>query len=148
MRAQHLGQRGPRDDAVLDDVVGADPADRGERGLAALPEQRPLGVVGGDPDLERAGLLGTARSTWANCALHLGRRPVQLDDEHRAGAVRVAAVHGRLGRLDRQRVHHLDRGRDDAGGDDRRDRRARPSSVAAKAASSVCTASGAGSAAP
>ena len=52
--AQHLGQRGPRDHAVLHDVVGADPADRGERRLAALPEQRPLGVVGGDPDLERA----------------------------------------------------------------------------------------------
>ena len=123
---QHLGQRGPRDHAVLDDVVGADPADRGERGLAALPEQRPLGVVGGDPDLERAGLRGTAGSTCGELSVHLGRRAVQLDDQHRAGALRVAAVHRGLGRLDGQRVHHLDGGRDHAGGDDRRDRLRRP----------------------
>ena len=113
MRAQHLRQRGPRDHAVLDDVVGADPADRGEGRLAALPEQRPLGVVGGDPDLERAVRRRQCRSTCSNWS-RPRPRPVQLDDQHRAGALGVAAVHRRLGRLDRQRVHHLDRGRDDA----------------------------------
>ena len=54
--------------------------------------------------------------------LDLDRGAVELDDQHRAGAVGVVAVHGRLGGLDRQRVHHLDRGRHDAGGDDRRGR--------------------------
>ena len=51
---EHLGQRGARDDAVLDDVVGADPAHRGERGLAALPDQRAVGGVGGQALLEGA----------------------------------------------------------------------------------------------
>ena len=111
MRAQHLRQRGARDHAVLDDVVGADPADRGERGLAPLPDQRPLGVVGGDPDLERAVVpaepldLGrTARSTSA-------AGPSSSTMSTAPGAGRVAAVHGRLGGLDGQRVHHLDRRR-------------------------------------
>ena len=83
---QHLGQRRPRDHAVLDDVVGADPADRGERGLAALPEQRPLGLVGGDPDLEGAGRAAVLLDL-GELRLHLGRRTVELDDQHRAGAV-------------------------------------------------------------
>ena len=60
-----------------------------------------------------------SRSTSAySCSTSTGGA-VELDDEHRAGAVGVVAVHGRLGRLDRERVHHLDRGRHDAGGDDR-----------------------------
>ena len=56
--------------------------------------------------------------------LDLGGRPVQLDDQHRAGALGVAALHGRLGGLDRQRVHHLDRRGHDPGADDGRHRAA------------------------
>ncbi len=52
--------------------------------------------------------------------LDLDRGAVELDDEHRAGAVGVVAVHRRLGGLDRERVHHLDRRGHDAGRDDRR----------------------------
>src|SRR5690606_42031164 len=54
--AQHLRQRGARDDAVLHEVVGADPAHRGEGGLAALPDEGPLGVV-----LRHPGLGGAVR---------------------------------------------------------------------------------------
>jgi hypothetical protein len=77
---------------------------------------------------------GEIRPTAANADLPaqpldgLGRlgdldpRPVQLDDQHGAGTGRVAAAHGRLGGLDRQPVHHLDRGRQHPGGDHRGDR--------------------------
>ena len=117
-RPEHLGQRGPRDDAVLDDVVGADPADRRERRLAALPDQRPVGRVGGEPLLEGAVLVAQPLDLGV-LLLDLDRGAVELDDEHGAGTVGVVAVHRRLGGLDRERVHHLDRGRHDAGGDDR-----------------------------
>ena len=52
---------------------------------------------------------------------HLGIRPVELDDQHGVGR-RKAGMHGRFGGLNRQRVHHLDRGRNDARADDVRDR--------------------------
>ena len=57
-------------------------------------------------------------STWSD-------GPVELDDQHRAAAGRVAGVDGRLGRLDRDRVHHLDRRRQDPGRDRARHRCAR-----------------------
>ena len=123
-RPQHLGQRGARDHAVLHDVVRADPADRGERGLAALPDQRPLGVVGGDPQLERAVLARRAARPRRTAASTSAAGPSSSTTSTAPGARRVATVDGRLGRLDRQRVHHLDRGRDHPGGDDRRDGRA------------------------
>jgi hypothetical protein len=117
--AEHLGQSRSRDHPVLHDVVGADPAHRGERGLAALPEQCALGVVERDPDLECTGL-GAALLHRAEGVLHLGRRPVQLDDQHRAGAFGVTAGHRGLGGLDRERVHHLDRRGHHPVGDDHR----------------------------
>src|SRR5712691_7371010 len=50
---QHFGQLRAGDDAVLDVVIVRDPAHRREGGLATLPEQRTLVVVGGDADLPR-----------------------------------------------------------------------------------------------
>ena len=113
--AQHLGQLGARDDAVLHEVGRADPADGGERRLAALPHERPLG--------RRSARCGSRRRA--------GRRASSLDLRRTAprprpagpsssitstatAPVGVAAVHRGLGRLDRERVHHLDRGRQDA----------------------------------
>src|SRR5581483_4460130 len=52
--AEHLRQLRPGDDAVLDVVVARDPPHRRERRLAALPEQSPLPVVGGDAELPGA----------------------------------------------------------------------------------------------
>ena len=46
-----------------------------------------------------------------------GGRAVELDDQHRVGVGKVR-VHRRFGRADRERVHHLDRRRDDPGADD------------------------------
>ena len=54
---QHLGQLGARDHAVLHVVVGREPAHRGERRLARLPDQRALGLVLGDADAGRLVLL-------------------------------------------------------------------------------------------
>ena len=69
------------------------------------------------------------------------RRPVELDDQHRTRAGRIPARDRSLGGLDRQRIHHLDRRRQDPGCDHaaRPPRRPRPSSRTP--ASSVRTAS-------
>ena len=47
--------------------------------------------------------------------------PSSSTSSTRLRALRVARVVGLLGRLDREPVHHLDRGRQDPGRDDRRD---------------------------
>ena len=52
-------------------------------------------------------------------------RAVQLDDQDRAAVRRVVRTDGPLGSVDRDRVHHLDRGRNDPGRDRPRDGRAR-----------------------
>src|SRR5205823_12819059 len=49
--AQDLGHLGARHDAVLRAVVGRQTADGAEGALAALPERRALGLVGGDAHL-------------------------------------------------------------------------------------------------
>ena len=114
---QHLRQPGARDDAVLHVVRRADPADRGERRLAALPHERPLGRVLRDARLEGVPR-GDQPLDLGELRVDLDLRAVELDDEHRDGARRVAALHGRLGRLDREGVHHLDGGGQDPRGDD------------------------------
>src|SRR5262249_26188216 len=53
------------------------------------------------------------------------RGAVELDDQHGAGVERKPEAVGRLDRLDDQTIHHLERGRYDAGGDDAGDRAAR-----------------------
>ena len=55
---------------------------------------------------------------------HFRRRSIELDDQDRVGRRKVR-MHGRFSGANRQRVHHLDRGRNDAGADDLRHRRAR-----------------------
>ncbi len=114
---QDGAQRGPRHHPVLDDERRADPAHRGERGLAARPDDRALGRVVGRPDLGRACRLAQ-RTHRGEFGIHLRGRPVQLDDQHGPRPGRVVAAHRRLGRLDGQRVHHLDGGGHDAGRDD------------------------------
>src|SRR5262249_56439032 len=88
---QHRGERGPGYHAVLDDVVRADPADRGECGLPASPERGPLGGVYGGAYLEC--IVGAAdRVDGGVFRGHLGGRTVDLDHENGAGAGRVPAV--------------------------------------------------------
>ena len=87
--------------------------------LPAQPEQRALGVVGGDADLEGAGIEAD-RLHAREVLLHLHGDAVELDDQHGVRALGIAGADARLGGLDRQPVHHLDRGREDARADDRR----------------------------
>ena len=47
---------------------------------------------------------------------------VDLDEEDATGVEGIARVHGRFDSLGRELIHHLDRARHDAGGDDRGDR--------------------------
>ena len=74
--------------------------------------------------LERAGVAADLLDR-GRVLEHLRRRAVELDDQHRAGARRVAGCDRGLDRLERERVHHLDRRRQDPGRDDVRDRIAR-----------------------
>jgi hypothetical protein len=106
---QHRAERRPRHHPVLDDVRRADPAHRGERRLAPGPDARPFGRVVGRLDLGRPGLLAD-RAHGRQLGLDLRGRAVQFHQQHGAGPGRVVAVHGLLGGLDGQRVHHLDRG--------------------------------------
>ena len=118
--AQYLGQPRSRHDAVLDVVVRRHPAHRREGALAAEPEEGALGVVARDPDLERAARAADPVDR-RGVLLDLHRDPVELDEQQRLGSLRVARVVRLLGRDDREPVHHLDRGRQDPGRDDRRD---------------------------
>ena len=63
----------------------------------------------------------SARSRAACASISLAR-PVQLDQQHRARALGVAGADALLDGADDELVDHLERRRDDARGDDRRDR--------------------------
>ena len=117
--AQHPGELRPRDDTVLDVVALADAAHGPEGRLAALPEERALGRVGGGADLESTAFTQDPIDR-GDVLLDLRRDAVELDDQDRS-RLGIARVDRGLGGLDRQPVHHLDRGRKDAGGDDVRD---------------------------
>ena len=118
---EHLTEPSARHDAVLDVVVGRDAAHRREGALAALPEHGSLGVVVRDPHLEGAGR--AAEPVDLGPVLRdLGGDAVELDEEHRGRALRIAGMERGLRGLDRQPVHHLDRRRDDPRGDHRRHR--------------------------
>ena len=92
------------------------------------------------PDLERAVARGSAARPASNCASTSAAGPSSSTTSTAPAPCRVAAVHGGLGGLDRQRVHHLDRRGHDAGADDRRHRGAGLVGGAGTPASSVRTA--------
>ena len=114
---QHRAERRPRHHPVLDDVRRADPAHRGERRLAPGPDARPFGRVVGRLDLGGPGRLAQ-RAHGRQLRLDLRGRAVQFHQQHCARPGRIVAVHGLLRGLDGQRVHHLDRRRQDPGRDD------------------------------
>ncbi len=118
---EDLGELGARHHAVVQVVVGRDLRNRAERGLASLPDQRALGVVGGHAD--RADVVRPGRRLHGTrLRLHGLGDAVDLDDQDRRGVGGVARVREVLRRHHDAVVHHLDRGGHDAGRDDGRDR--------------------------
>ena len=80
---QHLDELGARHDRVVQVVVGRDARDRAERRLAALPQQRALGVVGRDPHARRACSRARSRAIASTCVGDAAGEPVDLDEQHR-----------------------------------------------------------------
>ena len=73
------------------------------------------------PHLERAAV-GADAVDRRGVLVDLYGNAVELDEKERFGALGIVRMERLLGRLDREPVHHLDRGRQDPGRDDRRDR--------------------------
>ena len=123
--AQHVDELRARHDRVVQVVVGRDAGDRAERRLAALPEQRPLRLVGRDPHRARAVGEPDRRGSASTCACDAAVEPVELDEQHGGGVARVARADEVLDRAGDLGVHHLERGGHDPGGDDPADGRGR-----------------------
>ena len=87
---QHLDELRARHDRVVQVVVGRDARDRAERRLAALPEQRALGVVGRDahaaPRRGRRAIVAHGVDLRGDTAVEA----VDLDEQHRLRVARVA----------------------------------------------------------
>ncbi len=116
---EHFRQAGAGHDAVLHVVVRRDTAHRGEGRLAAGPDPRALRL--GCGNLKSGCAVAPADLLHEDEQRpHLCGRTIELHDEHRVGR-REAGVHCRLGGANRERVHHLDGGRNDTGANDVRD---------------------------
>ena len=129
MRVSTQRQLRARDGAVHAVVVGRDAADRGERRLAAGPEQQPLLLGCATPGRSTARQSLRDRLDALDQVIDLGLRAVELDDQQRLDIERIAGMDEFLGGVDRGPVHHLHAAGNDAGADDarRRSRRRLPS---------------------
>ena len=111
LRARHHG--------ILQQVGRREPSHRAGRLLAALPQQRALGLVARHTDRERA-VLATDGGRPLPLHLHLGARAVELDQQHGAGALRIAGARAGIDGADDGLVEHLHRGGRHSGRDRRR----------------------------
>ena len=119
-RVHHLGQPRARNAGVLDVVVRRDAADRAGRAFARGPQRVAFGLVARRAPGQRAVRArdgGQRRLAGRDVFVRAG----DLDQQHRAGVLRIAGVKVRLDRVRDERVHDLERGRHDARADDRRD---------------------------
>ena len=119
MRFSTAGEPRARDRAVHAVVVGRDAAHRRERGLAPGPEARRARRRSRDTRMR--GGAGRARSTSIMRAISSSTSsgvPSDLAEQDRRRVEVVAGVHELLDRARHRLVHHLEAGRDDAGGDD------------------------------
>ena len=113
---QHAGNLRARNDSILHHVIGADAADCGERALPSAPHRLALGGVARNADLHRprsARVLGGL----SRGVLHLGERPVHVHQQ-RCADVGPVDARRRLDGHDRQTIHHLDCGGNNARRDD------------------------------
>ena len=114
---QNIRHLGARNHPVLRAVVGRQTADGAECAFAALPDRLALGVVARGTHL--AGMVLAADFlNLLGLRVETRGRPVDFDNQNRAGVGRKSDVKGGFDRLDDERVHHLQRGRHDPGRDD------------------------------
>ena len=106
-----------RDRAVHAVIVGRDAADRRKRGLAAGPEARTLAVIVGGSHFDGT-RIQQALADLRNILRDLLVAAIDLAQQDSRGIGRVAGVHEVFGGAQGGVVHHLQTGRDDAGGDD------------------------------
>ena len=113
-----LGQPRARHHRILEQPVARHAPDHAGRLLPSLPEERPLGVIPRHADLQRR-VMPADRHDADRLGLDLVARPVELDEQHRPRTLRVPGSDPLLDGLDEELVDQLERGGDDAGGDDR-----------------------------
>ena len=97
-------------------VVRREPAHGRERRLAPRPHALAFAGVLRGPHAGRAGC-DQHGARPGQFVVDVFRQPVDFAQQQRGGVERVAAVREGFGRLDRGRIHHLETGRHDAGGD-------------------------------
>src|ERR1700722_6496003 len=109
-------QRRTRDHAVLHNVIRRNAADGGERRFTSFPHQGAFRLR-----LRHTDFLGAALPADLVYQTHqrfdFRRRPIELHQQQSA-TVRVVGMHSRFSGLDRQVIHHFNRCRQHACGDD------------------------------
>src|SRR5574337_289021 len=103
---EDLGEFGSRDHAILQVKFVGDPAHGRNRALPSPPEQSSLLLIPGDPKIQGV-VPDTNLLNLLGLGLDLCGRPIQLNQQHRAGAFRVADMQPLLQRPDNVSIHHL-----------------------------------------
>ena len=112
-----FGESRPRHDRVVEVIVRLDLRHGAECSLSPLPEDVPLGIVGGGADVRDTSLTSEFVDP-GHVGRHLARLPDAFDQQRGCCVGRQAGMEPGLDRDETELVHHLDGGRDDAIGDD------------------------------
>src|SRR6187549_1883236 len=121
---QNARQLAPGNRAVHAVVVGAQAAYGRKRRLPPRPKCEPLALARRDANAARR-VAGRDLTHPLEEVVDFDGGTVELDDQQRLDVERIADVHERFRGMNRGLVHHLHAGRDDAGGNDRRNAGAR-----------------------
>ena len=122
---QHLRQTRTGHNRVLDHRIRRDAANRAERALARRPKFLAFRFIAREPAIARAVLHANARH-FTCFVIESGFDAIELDQQSCAGVGRQSGCkHTRLDRANDLTVHHLQRGRHHARGDDRGNRMTR-----------------------
>ena len=119
---EYFGKSGARYNGVLHDERGRDATHGPERFLASLPQSHALLVGCGNAHLACCMLVATTADGF-HIVFESGFQPVNFAQQNRCGVNRIACrVDGCFDGADGGVIHHLERGRNDAGCDDAGDR--------------------------